>query len=221
MTSSLLIAPTEPELIKTLGTVSSTPERYGADILWMDRAVGGLIGVQRKEVSDLINSVQDGRLAKEIVQLRAVHLPVLIVEGSPHWTVDGALVHKYTRWTRTQHHSLLRSVQQRGIIVEYTSSTAETVARVEDIVRWAAKDDHNSLDRRPKPSPDDWGKISDKAWALHLLQSVPGIGPKQAELIWDTFGRAPIVLDCTREELLAIRGLGPKKVAAILAAFTH
>lgn len=217
--AGLLIAPSEPPLIKALGTVSSTPEKYGADILWAERAVSGLIGVQRKEVSDLIGSVQDGRLNKEIVQMRACHLAFLIVEGHPHWTSDGTLVHRWARWTRGQHYSLLRSVQTRGIVVEYTETTADTVGRIEDIHRWAAKADHTSLDRRPKPGPDEWGKVTDRGWGLHLLQSVPGIGPKQAELIWDHFGKVPVGLSVTREDLAAIKGLGPKRVDSMFKAF--
>lgn len=215
----MLISPAEPPLIKTLGTVSATPEKYGADILWSERNVSGLVGIQRKEVSDFVASVGDGRLNREMIQLRAVNLPILIIEGNPHWTLDGVLVHKYTRWTRAQHNSLLRSIQMRGVIVESTASVAETIKRVEEIAKWAAKADHTSLDRRPKPGPDEWGKVTDKAWGLHMLQSVPGIGPKQAEVIWDHFGRLPLGLTVSREELMAIRGLGNKRVADIMKAF--
>jgi ERCC4-type nuclease len=217
---SFLIAPSEPTLIKTLGTVSSTPEKYGADILWTERAMGGLIGVQRKEISDLVASVQDGRLSKEVQQLRACSYPLLIVEGMPHWSSDGQLVHRWTRWTRAQHRSLLRSLQMRGITVEQSDNTADTVSLIEQIASWAAKDGHTTLDRRPKAQPDAWGQLTDEMFASHLLQSIQGIGPKQAKAVWDYFHGLPIGLLCSRDDLMKVKGLGVKKVDAIVAAFS-
>ena len=217
---NFLIAPSEGDLLKSLGTVSSVPERHGADVLWAERAVRGLIGVQRKELSDLIESSRDGRLSKEVAQLRSCKLAFLLVEGRPQWTVDGVLVHRYAVWTRRAHHALLRSVQLRGIVVEFTDSLSDTVARVEEIADYAAKGSHTSLDRRPKPMSDGWGKLTDEAWGCHLLQSVDGIGPTQAKAIWDYFnGHLPIGLTVPVERLAEIKGLGPKRLTAIRRAF--
>lgn len=180
-----------------------------------------MVGVQRKEVKDLISSVQsDDRLHREVQQIQRCKMAFLVVEGKPRWTVDGWLVHDYARWSRTQHRSLLRSVQMRGIYVEFADNMTETVALVEEIAKWCSKGEHLSLDRRTNPGPDDWGTISDKGWASHLLQSVPGVGPKQATLIWDHFeGKVPIGLTVGEEELSKVKGLGPKRVAALVKAF--
>lgn len=214
-----LIAPSEPKGIKVLGRVSSIPEKKGADILWIDG--GKWHGVQRKEFGDLLNSVEDGRLAREVQQLQSCHVACLIVEGKPRWTSDGNLMDRYhSRWQRSAYRSLLRSVQGRGIFVEHSDSTADTVALVEEIRRWTSKGDHVSLDRRPKPKVDSWGRITDEAWASHLLQSIDGIGPKQAGAIWKYFGgRLPIALTTTFLDLQKVPGLGPKKAKIIMRAF--
>lgn len=215
-----LVAPSEPALIKAMGRYSAMPEKHGADILWFDPVLKGIVGVQRKAFTDLLGSVEDGRLQREVQQLQRCKVAVLIVEGAGKW-VNGMLMDRYnSRWSRAAYRSLLRSVQGRAIFVEHSDSVADTVVHVEEIRRWVSKGDHTSLDRRPKPKADTWGHYTDKAWACHLLQSIDGIGPKQAEAIWTHFGnRLPLSLDVTREELLAVPGFGDKKVALILKAF--
>ena len=219
--TKFLVSPAEhSSWIKDLGRVSSNTERYGADVLWWDSTIKGWVGVQRKAVPDLIASVQDGRLAKEIAQLMKCKVASLVVEGRPRWSTDGTLMRSHTRWSIAQHRSLLRSIQGRGVFVEHSDDHADTARLIREIAGWVQKGDHRSLDRRPKPSPDSWGKVTDKAWACHMLQSVPDIGPVQAEAVYEHFdGKMPVVLTATREELLAVKGLGPKRVDKIRRAF--
>ena len=216
-----LISPAEHHTaIKSLGRISSIPERYGADILWWDDVISGWVGVQRKAVPDLVASVTDGRLAKEIGQMNQCKVTSLIVEGRAHWSTDGVLMKSYARWTKAQHRSLLRSIQNRGVFVEHSDSPADTAVLVGEMASWVSKGDHKSLDRRPNPPSDTWGRVSDKAWGCHLLQSIPDIGPKQAEEIWDHFeGKLPLQMTVGKKDLLKVRGLGPKKAEKILKAF--
>ncbi len=177
-TPTFLVAPSESEL-KKLGKSSSLPEKHGADVCWIDPVVGGLVGVQRKEVKDLIASVQDGRLAKEVGQLGSVKAAFLVVEGRMTWTAEGQLIEvaRWTQWTRRQMGGLLRSVAARGIGVEYTDHAGHTVELVREIAAWCHKDNHDSLDRRAGPLKTGWGRtISNVAYASHLLQGIPGIG---------------------------------------------
>ena len=220
--TTFLIAGSEPRALKAMGTGSNAPENFGVDIMWSEPAMGGLVGIQRKEIEDLIASVQDGRLAKEVHQMANLKMAVLVVEGRPHWTPDGWLVTKYTRWSRAQHRGILRSLMHEyGVIVEATDDVYDTISFVREVEQWAAKGAHLSLARRPKPAPTEWGAVTDKGWASHLLQSVPGIGAKQAELIWDHFGGVlPIGLTCDKAELTKIKGLGPKRVEALMKAFS-
>lgn len=219
--TNFLISPAEHAApIKDLGRVSSLPERHGADVMWMDPTIKGLVGVQRKAIPDLVASVQDGRLAKEVAQLQTCKVAVVIVEGRPRWSSEGQLMMGYVKWSRTQHRSLLRSIQGRGIFVEHSDSIADTAALIREIASWVGKGDHTSLDRRPKPGPNNWGKVDDEAWACHLLQSVPDIGPVQAKAIWDHFdGAIPVALTTDAVELAKVPGLGPKRIAKILKAF--
>src|SRR5262249_5417116 len=150
-----LISPAEHGLMRSLGPTSSVPEAYGADCVYVVPSVG-LVGVQRKRWEDLIASIADGRLAREIPQLRNCAFASIIVEGQPHFTRDGEIVHGWAKWTREQWWSVLRSLQYQGFVVECTRDEAETVALIESQAKWLGKGEHLSLTRRPGPTADSW-----------------------------------------------------------------
>lgn len=216
-----LVAPTEPPLIKALGTVSLVPERHGVDIMWPSPTLGGLAGIQRKEWTDLIASVGDGRLMKEVEQMTTLRYAGLVIEGKPHWTQDGQLKHRYLTYTRDGYRALIRLLQIRGVVVEHSDDETDTIALIEHAAEWLEKKTHLTLSRRPKPGPDRWGKRTNKTWGMHVLQSVDGIGPMQAEAIFDAAGgKVPLQLTMSPEELRAIPGIGPKRVASLVKAFS-
>src|SRR3989338_5002522 len=54
-----------------------------------DYLLGGLIGIERKTVTDFVSSLTHGRLFRQLFQLRrSVHTPVLIIEGE-RGNIDG------------------------------------------------------------------------------------------------------------------------------------
>jgi hypothetical protein len=53
---------------------------------------------------------------------------------------------------------------------------------------------------------------------VFLLQGFDGIGAGVAGDIFDHFGRVPLRWDAGRDELLAVKGLGPKRVDKLLGS---
>lgn len=212
----MLIAPTERPPITSLGATSSLPEKWGADIIFP--AHGKFVGIQRKEFSDLIASVRDGRLAKEIAQMQRLGMAVLIVEGRPRWTTDGYLVSNWGKgWSKKEFRGLLCSVQQAGVWVMVTEDANDTVVACKDLEHWALKDKHQSLMRRPGPV-SVWGKASHHDFASHVLQGLPGLGPEMADRIIKHFGKLPIGWTVEQEEMLQVPGVGKKRVEQWWAA---
>lgn len=214
-----LVAPSEPAALKALGTVSSLPEKVGCDVLaWV---AGKKCGVQRKEVGDLLKSVGDGRLAKELAQMQAANVAarLLVVEGRVRWTGDGVMVGQWgAEWTRAQWAGLLWSVQEMGAWVSFTDDVAGTVEEVQWFFAWCARE-HRSLHTRPGPG-SMWGaRATGEEWAQWALQGMPGVGPKLAARVMQAFGRVPLRWDVGRDELLAVEGMGPKKVDALWRLF--
>jgi ERCC4-type nuclease len=215
----VLVSSTEPRIVKTLGKSSQVPERFGADILMA--IPGGMAAVQRKEISDLIASVHDGRLAKELAQMRSLQFAVLIVEGRLKWSSEGVLLGRDfgATWTRTAHRNLLMSVQMQGVKVESTDDANDTVAAVLNLHDYLSKPKHNSLLRRPGPT-SVWGKVSSAEWQAHLLQGFEGVGCELAERIVKKFGRVPLSWDVDEETLMSVDGVGPKRAKKLIEALS-
>lgn len=217
----MLVSPTEPLPIRALGRVHSLPEKRGVDVLFA--AGARWVGVQRKEIRDLVASVRDGRLHREVQQMRinltsgGLGVAVLAVEGRFTWTVDGEWVEQGYRWTRRQHRGLLWSVRSKGIWVEQTTDAADTADLCRDLEAWAKKDRHSSLDHRPGPV-GTWGRATSREWMCHLLQGLEGVGPELATRIVDHFGRAPIGWLVTAADLEEIRGIGKQKAKKLIGA---
>ena len=208
---TILVSPTEPTPIKTLGTVSSLPEKYGADVLLIGS--WGMFGVQRKEVKDLVNSLRGDRVAREIGQQAHLDGVAWIIEGNWKWTQDGrSLV--VPSFTRTQWRGVVFSLQSHGCWVVSSQDHQDTIASVLQLRKWLEKEQHLSLTNRPNPQ-GDWGKATSKQWACHLLQSFEGIGPKQAGLIYDHFNGLPLAWTVTEKELMEVKGIGKSRAKAL------
>lgn len=215
------MSPSEPASMKCLGRTSSLPEKRGVDVLMACR--GRFVGIQRKEMADLVRSVQDGRLAREAQMMAGclrsggLGVAVLVVEGRPRWTVDGQWLEGRTPWTIRQHRGLLWSVRALGIWVEVTGDVSETVSLCRDLEAWAGKERHSSLERRPGPV-GMWGKASSREWSCHLLQSFDGIGPEIAGRMVDHFGGPPLRWTVEMAELAEVKGIGKTRARRLLGA---
>ena len=220
--TKVLVAPTEPAYIKdNLPSISMiTPEEYGADYMWSVNIDGEthFAGVQRKETSDLVASVYDGRLQKEIVQMQRLAYKFLVIEGRWNWNRDGQLMHQYSTFHKKQLIGLLLSLQSRGIGWLESSSMQETVGLITQVKQWTEKPSHDSLLARPKPDKSVWGTRSSVDWGIHILTSFPGVGPKMAKAIIDHFGEVPLVWMVDEIELMEVPGVGATRAQAMIKA---
>lgn len=212
----MLISPAEPLALRQIGTVSSQCEKMGADFLIPSKQFG-LVGVQRKEVKDFVNSVHDGRLGKELGQMLQLGVGCLILEGDFKWTVDGTSL-VVTSWSQMHHNASLFSIQSQGYWILCSRTITETIALLSQLEKWLQKETHSLLKGRPGPT-SPWGKAGNKEWALHFLQGIPGIGQVQAERIIQHFSGIPLQWTVTDLDLLSVDGLGPKRVQAMMEIF--
>lgn len=183
----------------------------------------GIVGVQRKEFpNDFLASVHDGRLNMQLAQMQQLDLAILLLEGKEHWTTEGTLIRdrgsKRNGWSRSQHRNYLTSVQMRGVQVSHSDSLKDTMAFLCDLQVWCNKPDHSGLLRRGTPPKDSWGRVTNRDYAIWLIQGLPGVGPKQATAILDTVG-FPFILNVTVEELMRVAGVGKVRAEKIVRVF--
>lgn len=208
----MLISPTEPPELRMIGETSSVPENFGCDIFWPSKL--GLVGVQRKEVRDLVNSVHDGRLNKELGMMNQLSVRILLIEGSFRWTTEGKSL-TVQSWSLSQQLGLQLSVQLAGCWLISTSNLQETIISLSHLQKWTNKTEHGSLSHRPNPT-SAWGQVTNRDWAIYLLQSFPGIGYKLAGQIYDHFGGIPLQWTVDELDLLAVPNLGAGRIAKML-----
>lgn len=221
----MLVSPTElrhaafRDLTRN-GKGSNLPETWGCDFGFILRSDDGAkkYGIQRKELKDFVASVNDGRLAKEVQQMVVCEQSLLVIEGSPRFSMDGALLgdNYGSSWSRHQHTSMLLSVQAAGVWVLGTSDTGETARLCLDFQAWVRKGEHTSLRKRGGPV-HPWGRKENRDYCLHLIMGLNGVGIELASRIYDTIGM-PFGLRVTVEELMSVEGVGKKKAESIMRA---
>jgi ERCC4-type nuclease len=196
-------------------TLSTLPERYGCDVAWP--ANGQWWGVQRKEIKDFIASVQDGRLAKEIGQMRQTVMPTVVLEGRVRFTA-GMLDGVYGKGvTEQQYRGMVYSLARQGVVLLRSEDQRGTAAEVKYLYAWSQKDRHGGLMKRPGPT-HQWGKADNRDFQEHFLMGLPGVGPELAGRIIDRFGGVPMACTVTGEELMTVDGIGKQKAAALYQA---
>lgn len=211
----MLIAPTEPVKLRAIGDTSLLPESFGSDIMFPTPT--GLAGIQRKEISDFIASIRDGRLGKELVQMQKLSHKYLVLEGRITWTNEGFLMNSRTEWSKGQHYSSLMSVQDSDVAWLATDSLLDTISLVKNMEKWLQKETHSKFLTREKPK-GEWGKASSKDWACWVLQSFEGVSVGRAKAIYDHFNGLPLQWTVTTEELMKVPGIGKKTAEGLLAS---
>lgn len=190
-----------------MGTTSAVPEKHGSDFLFFSRHFK-LAGVQRKELGDLVASVYDGRLGKELEQMKTLGLGVLLLEGRPAWTGDGLLMQSSGTWTLAQHLGTMWSVQSRGFWIATVERMDDTIQWLSSFERWLAREKPpgHGFRNRPK-AKGEWGRASSIEWGMHLLQGFDGIGPDKAKAIIEHFNGIPLGWLIDPDELATVPGI--------------
>ncbi len=211
----MLVSPAEPKAFLQLGPYSSEPERWGADFLAFPN--GKTVACQRKECADLVASLRDDRIARELAQLQAADRAVLIIEGDWRWDTEGRcrLKGHDHGFLRSQLDGVCLSLQANGIWVMHTTGIADTIRLLSQIETFFTREKHTSLFTRPK-SGSPWGNARSRDWSAHVYQSFPGIGIDTAYALYDKVG-LPLHWDAD-VDFESVPGVGKKRAAALKGA---
>lgn len=213
----MIVSGLEPDALKALGTVAGVPEQFGADILIVERGIK--VGIQRKQFpADFLSSLADGRLYQQLHAMQELDHAFVLIEGFGKWSLEGELIHDtFSRFTKRQLHGLIASIQlEFGIGVMQVRDLGESCIYLTNLEAWLQKETHNSLKTRPGPPRDAWGTRDNRAFALHFIQSFPGVGVELAGRIYDHFGGIPVKWSVEGwKDLTAVPGIGKEKAQRI------
>ena len=217
------VSSTEPLALRSLGHSSTLPEKYGVDFLWWrhdhnGRLTAGWCGVQRKEAKDFVASLHDGRLARELHQMEPLVHAMVVIEGRVdhvgETVVAGRRAVPVVLWD-----AACWAIQDRGVKMGWTVNVDDTAKTVSRFQRWTEKAEHTTLNRTRSPAPTaNWGKTGSRAFQIHLLTGLPGVGEKLASAIVNRFGGLPWRWTVGEKELTTVPGIGKERARRMIEA---
>jgi ERCC4-type nuclease len=167
-----------------------------------DYVLSSRIGVERKNVDDFLESLIDGKLFKQITQLRdAYSRPILILEGEN-------LLTKRNISHNAIFGSLASITVDYGIPILTTKDSLETADLLNVIARREQREEKKSVAvRGEKP------QMSVKERQQFLIEGLPNVSAVIAKRLLLHFGSIKDIANATEEELIKIRGIG-KNIAS-------
>jgi ERCC4-type nuclease len=209
------VSPTEPKQLRDVADqVSMFPEEFGVDVLVA--GAGEMIGVQRKTIKDFVASVEDGRLAEQIMKMQRLDHAMVLLEGRPMFVNDVLEIGSWGReiskraWQR-----MVMTIRASGVHVETVNTPTELIEYVEMLDGWCASEDHSTLTiKGEKPSSSKWGDIRAQHYRVAMLSSLPGVGEELAKRMIAECGWPLTIKDGV--VLSDVQGLGAKKLAKIM-----
>jgi len=228
----ILVSPTEPAELRSIGTSSPAVEAKGCDVLIVLPELR--IGIQRKTWVDLVISLDDGRLANSIPKMDMA-VRCVILEGKNQFDSSGHMIVRsrnrkkavagwaHLRHTKESLAGVMFSLRYtHGLDVFLTENLAETIMIVERIGKYLAKSNHKGIvgDRPRVQTKDQWG-VDDAqkrriARRVNLLMSM-GVGFQTAtNILKANGGKIPIQWTVSREELLRVPLVGPSVVEKLM-----
>ena len=164
-----------------------------------DYLVADGIGVERKTVTDLHRSIDDGRLWAQLgVCRRSLDRTYLVVEGVD---LDRGCI------SPTGVRGALLEIGDRGVTVVRSNDCEDSASW---LVRMAVR-----AQRARGPGSRMPRRFRRARSAQVLLAEIPGIGPETARLLLERFGDVRGVADASEQLLTSVRGVGPGRAAAL------
>ena len=169
-----------------------------------DYEIDGKLLFERKTLTDLVLSIEDGRLFRQAIRLGGSGKRcAIILEGS-----SADLAHSQIRREAIQ--GALISVSFILGIPLLRSLNPEETARLMLYAARQARATVNGGVRRSGLRPRGKEKVQ-----LRLLEGLPGIGPERARRLLAEFGSVEAVIAASATELQRVAGIGVRTVAAM------
>lgn len=165
--------------------------------------------VERKEVSDFLESITDGRLFSQVKDLTSNYQqPVIILEG------EG--LYKRRNIDENAIYGALSSLAcDFRIPVLFTKDQSETASLLSTMLKRKKKNKNNSAVRKEKKS------MSNRDRKKYILEGLPSISGVLAERLLDHFGSVREVFQADEDELQDVDGIGPSTADKIISVISE
>ncbi len=164
----------------------------------------GAIGIERKETSDFVRSIMDGRLFSQLRKLcDTYHYPVLLLEGSTsNIFYSPAALNMYVNLT----------LSWRKLRVAYSRDIKTTAAFIQQCAVYSGP-----TGREPPPAVD---KSQDpEEVRVNMLCAVKGISRRTSRNIWEKMGSWSRIIEAGKEDFMQVEGVGEKLASRLERVF--
>jgi ERCC4-type nuclease len=208
---TVVITTNEPEDIKKLFRPDSIEIPMNFDLLLYTKS--GTIPIERKAIpGDLLSSVEDGRLHREMTAMRDESaINILLLHGDFVYQKDGTLWGKKGRsWTKKGIRNLLRTVQfVEGLYIEQAHSDQELVEIVNELQEYFDNQSHLGLKRRPGLQ-SDWFVTTREDKVCYFYSGLPSVSAVRAKALCEKFPDPIMLYQASIEDIRQIDGFGKK-----------
>jgi DNA excision repair protein ERCC-4 len=194
---------------RTSGLVGLLRNRDDVSLLVQRLALGdylidGALLVERKRLLDLVASIKDGRLFSQGCRLTGSRLRVaMILEGTGKDLADCGMRREAIQG------ALIGLTLFMGIPLLRSRDQAET-AQLMIFAGCQGRRVGASVPLRPGPRPSGKSRIQSR-----VLQGLPGVGPRRAQRLLETFGSLEAVMRADIKGLTSVPGIGRSTAESI------
>ncbi|HLI46369.1 MAG TPA: ERCC4 domain-containing protein [Geobacterales bacterium] len=164
-----------------------------------DYLISEKIAIERKSLKDFAKSIYDGRLFDQASRLKdAYETPVIIVEG------EYSELPLITDNINALRGAILSLIVDFDVKILHSSGKEETAEYISLMAKQQNKKQRYNQYPVVKGKPHKIEKTRD--WQLYILQSLPGIGVKNAEKLLNEFKSLKQIFNASEKDLARILG---------------
>ncbi len=161
-----------------------------------DYIVSDRVGIERKEVDDLIHSMKDGRLFQQIRALkRTFPSPLMIIEGENLYSRSGL-----------GKQAIMGAIASITVDFGVTVMTVKDAAETAELVGTIAKREH--AEGRIPALRSDKGTMLLQERQQFIIEGLPNISAILAQRLLSHFGSAQAIMDADAKDLQEVKGIG-------------
>ena len=167
-----------------------------------DYIISDRIAIERKKVEDFLESLKDGRLFSQMVEMRRNYeVPILIIEG------ESLFIRGFHE--NSIYGALASIISDYKIPIIFTKDARETAKFIEALMRRELGERGEVSLRKEK------GAMSMEERQRYIIESLPNVSAKLSQRLLEYFGSVKDVINAEVGELIQVKGIGRKTAEEI------
>ena len=167
-----------------------------------DYIISDRIAIERKKVDDFLDSLKDGRLFSQMVEMRRNYeVPILIIEG------ESLFIRGFHE--NSIYGALASIISDYKVPIIFTKDARETAKFIEALMRRELGERGEVSLRKEKRA------MSTEERQRYIIESLPNVSAKLSQRLLEHFGSVKDVINAEVGELIQVKGIGRKTAEEI------